>query len=133
MFEYGGLAANIFRFTSSTCIMWKVFILSARGNSGELDYVVLVSVLRTLVMLLSLHAADSGTFCQPGVDIDTVALPESNGKVQRLSDYDKRGMAPLKNPQKRWASNVPEALDATHPKLQPINTCCLNQVPPLRA
>ena len=44
---------------------------------------------------------------KPGVDIDTVALNVKQG-VQKIGEYDKRGIAPLKNPQKKWALDVPE-------------------------
>ena len=54
------------------------------------------------------------------MDIETVALPESTGKVQKLGSYDKRGIAPLKNPQKRWAVDVPEG---AHGMVQKPGSC----------
>jgi hypothetical protein len=56
---------------------------------------------------------------KPGVDIDTVALSMKQG-VQTIGVYDKRGVAPLKNPQKRWALDVPEG---AHGLVQKPGSC----------
>ena len=57
---------------------------------------------------------------KPGVDIETVALPDSKGKVPKLGNYDRRAIAPLKNPQKRWALPVPEG---AHGMVQRPGSC----------
>ena len=56
---------------------------------------------------------------KPGVDIDTVALDVKQG-VQKIGEYDKRGIAPLKNPQKKWALDVPEG---AHGMVQKPGSC----------
>jgi hypothetical protein len=57
---------------------------------------------------------------KPGVDIETVALPDSKGKVPKLGKYDRRGIAPLENPQKRWDLPVPEG---AHGMVQRPGSC----------
>jgi hypothetical protein len=56
---------------------------------------------------------------KPGVDIDSVALNVKQG-VHKIGEYDKRGIAPLKNPQKKWALDVPEG---AHGMVQKPGSC----------
>ena len=56
---------------------------------------------------------------KPGVDIDAVALNVKQG-VQKIGEYDKRGIAPLKNPQKKWALDVPKG---AHGMVQRASPC----------